>query len=234
MKTRSSPCSYNAAYKAIRQKIMYGALQPNAKLRLSAVANSLNMSPTPVREALSRLSQEGFIETRQQRGFYVRPMSLDNLSELYALMHLNARYMLTRIHGSDDLPKLADPIRKAFNLASPIETARQFEDLHYRMASYADSPTAAKHLIVLMRRSHLVRLTEYNNPDCFQTLSQISHQIAQTAQDNDFRGTIDHVAAYFDVRQKWLPEIVEEARLVQKQLDAGSQPQQGELNANRV
>ena len=234
MKMQAPQCSYTAAYKIIRQKIMYGTFQPNTKLRLSTVATSLNMSPTPVREALSRLSQEGFIETRQQRGFYVRSLSLENLSELYALMKLYAQFIIARIHDRDDLPKLVDPIRKVFNPASPIETARQFEDLHFLMTSCADSPIAAQNLIVLMRRSHFVRLIEYNDPVRFKALSQISHQIADTAQNNDLRGTTDHVATYFDVRQNWLPALVEGTRLVRKHLDTYLLPQPGEIHANGI
>ena len=49
------------------------------------VAAALGVSRTPLREALTRLSGESFVEARPKHGFYVRPLSQSESSQLYAI-----------------------------------------------------------------------------------------------------------------------------------------------------
>jgi DNA-binding GntR family transcriptional regulator len=56
----------------IRSLILNGQLPPGFRLRESALAELIGVSRTPVREALSRLSSEGLVEVRPNRGAVVR------------------------------------------------------------------------------------------------------------------------------------------------------------------
>ncbi|MEV0636038.1 GntR family transcriptional regulator [Streptomyces sp. NPDC050619] len=56
----------------IRSLILNGQLPPGFRLRESALAESVGVSRTPVREALSRLASEGLVEVRPNRGAAVR------------------------------------------------------------------------------------------------------------------------------------------------------------------
>ena len=53
-----------AVYQALLQGIMNGLLQPGERLVVEYLAQDLDVSPTPVKQALARLSGEGFVETR--------------------------------------------------------------------------------------------------------------------------------------------------------------------------
>ena len=57
---------------------------PAVSLRMDErrLAESLGISRTPVREALMRLEQEGFVETRARRGVYIRRKSLTEILEM--------------------------------------------------------------------------------------------------------------------------------------------------------
>src|SRR5699024_3675927 len=57
---------------------------PTTSLRMDErrLAEGLGISRTPVREALMRLEQEGFVETRARRGVYIRRKSLDEILEM--------------------------------------------------------------------------------------------------------------------------------------------------------
>lgn len=70
------------AHNRIKQDIMNGALGPGEKLRLDAVSAHYGIGQAPVREALNRLSAEGWVARRSQRGFFVSSLSLDDLEEL--------------------------------------------------------------------------------------------------------------------------------------------------------
>ena len=69
-------------YDRIRDDILSGNLAPALKLRIEFVCERYGIGASPVREALNRLSQDGLVERRDQRGFYVAPVSLEQLAEL--------------------------------------------------------------------------------------------------------------------------------------------------------
>jgi GntR family carbon starvation induced transcriptional regulator len=69
-------------YDRIRDDILSGSLAPSLKLRIEFVCERYSTGASPVREALNRLSQDGLVERRDQRGFYVAAVSLEQLAEL--------------------------------------------------------------------------------------------------------------------------------------------------------
>ena len=70
------------AYEVIRQDIIAGLHQPGKKLKIQDLADELKVAPSAVREALSRLVPEQFVISRDQRGFMVAPLSIDDLLDL--------------------------------------------------------------------------------------------------------------------------------------------------------
>ena len=72
----------SSVYEQLRGDILSGALPPGEKLRVEFVRERYQAGNSPVREALSRLSSEGFVERREQRGFFVAATSLEELQEL--------------------------------------------------------------------------------------------------------------------------------------------------------
>ncbi|WP_082594534.1 GntR family transcriptional regulator [Sphingomonas sp. Root710] len=70
------------AYEVIRSDILSGRHAPDTKLKIQLLANELNVSPGAVREALSRLVPERLVLSRDQRGFVVAPLSVNDLEDL--------------------------------------------------------------------------------------------------------------------------------------------------------
>jgi DNA-binding GntR family transcriptional regulator len=77
-----SPSRTVSAYHQIRSGILAGRLQPDRKLRIQELAASLDVSPSVVREALSRLSAESLVVAEPQRGFRVAPINADDVRDL--------------------------------------------------------------------------------------------------------------------------------------------------------
>ncbi len=69
----------------LRERIASGDIPPGAKLRLDEMRASFGVSLSPLREALSRLSAEGFVASVDQRGYRVAPVSPANLNEVTRL-----------------------------------------------------------------------------------------------------------------------------------------------------
>lgn len=70
------------AHERIRRDILLGELFPGDKLQIEAVSERYGIGLAPVREALNRLSSEGLVERKSQRGFFVAEISIGALEEL--------------------------------------------------------------------------------------------------------------------------------------------------------
>ncbi len=70
------------AYQRLRQDIISGAHAPGAKLRILELCERYDIGPSPMREALNRLSRDGLVTQSDHRGFAVTPLSRAHLDEL--------------------------------------------------------------------------------------------------------------------------------------------------------
>src|SRR5262249_27787940 len=68
---------------ALREGILDGVLGPGAWLREVEIARELNVSRTPVRDALRILAMEGLVDINTNHGAMVSPMTSDDVLELY-------------------------------------------------------------------------------------------------------------------------------------------------------
>ncbi|MGI5472983.1 GntR family transcriptional regulator [Streptomyces sp. CA-132043] len=69
-------------YAQIREDIFQGVFQPGQRLRLVELAQHFSVSQSVVREALTRLSEQGLVHAAPQQGFRVVTVSLEDLNEL--------------------------------------------------------------------------------------------------------------------------------------------------------
>lgn len=69
-------------YDRLREDLLSGRLEPGRKLQMRFLMEAYQVGQTPLREALNRLTAEGLVESHEQRGFYVTPISRAELEEL--------------------------------------------------------------------------------------------------------------------------------------------------------
>jgi len=91
------------AYRRLRHALMVGWLTPGASLTIRGLAESLDLSPTPIREALRRLSSENAIEVLGNRRLRVPDMTAGRFEELVAL-----RETLEVHAAAQSLPHVSD------------------------------------------------------------------------------------------------------------------------------
>jgi len=73
------------AYMSLREQLLDGRLAPGAVLDQEALARTLGLSTTPVREALRRLEAEGLIHQFAHRAVRVPELSRAELDDLYSI-----------------------------------------------------------------------------------------------------------------------------------------------------
>jgi len=69
-------------FDGIRGELLNGQLVPGERLKLVALAARFGVSVSVVREALTRLAEQGLVVANPQRGFSVMALSVDDLSDL--------------------------------------------------------------------------------------------------------------------------------------------------------
>lgn len=77
------------AYQELRRIIVWGQLPPGARVSERTIADRLNLSRTPVRSALHRLEQEGFVTavgTGRERRLIVSPLTVDDGLEVFTIV----------------------------------------------------------------------------------------------------------------------------------------------------
>lgn len=67
----------------IRDLIMAGQLGGGEYIRLDRLASHLGVSATPVREALTSLRAEGFLELEPRKGFFVLPLTAKDVEDVF-------------------------------------------------------------------------------------------------------------------------------------------------------
>jgi len=76
------------AHQGIRRLLYYKELVPGQKIPYRELAERLNMSPTPIIQALKWLEIEGFVVHKPNRGYYMTPFSLQEIEEIFELREI--------------------------------------------------------------------------------------------------------------------------------------------------
>jgi DNA-binding GntR family transcriptional regulator len=110
----------------LRAAVISGELRPGVVYSAPSLAAQFGVSPTPVREAMLDLANEGLVDTLRNKGFRVTELSgkdLDELSELRALIEVPT---VRRLAEAGVAPDVLAGLRP---LATEIEAAAARSDL---------------------------------------------------------------------------------------------------------
>ncbi|SLN38259.1 GntR family transcriptional regulator [Pseudooctadecabacter jejudonensis] len=109
------PSNVQRAVQELRARIFSGDLAAGSDHLESELANLLEMSRTPVREAVLTLEGQGLLELRPRKGVRILPLSPDDMAEIYDVLTELESHAAERAaqldHDDDDLADLARAIR---------------------------------------------------------------------------------------------------------------------------
>jgi DNA-binding GntR family transcriptional regulator len=75
----------NQAYAALKKDILTCELDPGSTIAQSQLVKRYDFGLTPVREALKRLEQEGYVQSIPRFGYLITPITLKDVEDLYDL-----------------------------------------------------------------------------------------------------------------------------------------------------
>ncbi|MBB3982014.1 DNA-binding GntR family transcriptional regulator [Sphingobium fontiphilum] len=140
------------AYRQLRDDLLTCRLVPGAKINIKDITATQGFSLGAVREALSRLTSEGFVTQDDARGFRVTPISISDLTDLVRVRSDIEGQCLRRAIERGGLDWEAAIVSAAHRLSKtptrdPREAARLNEDyadahaaFHQALVAACDSP----------------------------------------------------------------------------------------------
>jgi DNA-binding GntR family transcriptional regulator len=169
-KTKSKPrVSENLSarvYNEIKSLILSNEVMPGQKLHHQELSERLGVSRTPVREALTRLVQEGYVSFLPNRGFTCKEIRLQEAEELYEVREALEAFAVERAVRNLTEPGL-NRLRAKINSYGK-DTEKRFtrerlvydQDVHLEIAALAGNETLKNSLAHVFERIVLKRRTD--------------------------------------------------------------------------
>jgi DNA-binding GntR family transcriptional regulator len=164
------PSQGDRAYRTLKTRLLVGDFPPNVRLAEEKLAAMLDVSRTPVREALKRLQAEGLVDQHGDGGY--QPMVPDvtvmrHLYEVRAGLELQALQRPARVGTRHD-PGVLEPLRdqwRTLAAGAPPPPDPGFvmldESFHVGLATAAGNEAAVGFLCQVNERIRVVRMHDF-------------------------------------------------------------------------
>jgi DNA-binding GntR family transcriptional regulator len=163
---------------AIREMIHVGEVRPGENLTHEGLASELGVSTMPVREALLRLTHEGFISMSPNRSFSVVPITRGDVDDIYWVLEMLDGELVSRAAAHADPEFLAglEAVAEEWERVAdgdPMELDRLNVRFHNTIYEQARSP---KLMLLLRNTIPLIPERFYAHVPRWRDLSTSGHR----------------------------------------------------------
>lgn len=204
------------AYEYIKNRILSFQLSPGVKISDEEVAQRLGTSRTPVREALNRLTEQGLVESRPNRGFAVKVFTKKEVEDHYVLresleslaVELTMRNLdQKKIKSLRELLKTYPALMKSQDLARFNDGDERFHDLVVLFSGNSALYETLRNLhgkIRIIRRYDHIRSSSFG--ETYQEHSQILDYMIKGQVAKAKKAMSDHILNSMKVVMRILPD----------------------------
>lgn len=146
-------------FNKLRENILAGVYKENEELKEMTIAKELNVSRTPVREAIRQLEFEGLVESIPNKATYVRGISLKDIRDIYEM-----RALLESLCVKMAIENMTDDIMK------------QLEEI-VDLSMYYKEKEKYENIVGLDNRFHELLYEAANSKMLRHTLSDFHHYV---------------------------------------------------------
>ncbi len=185
------------AYDEIRRRILDGEFLPSNPISEYQVASELNISRTPVREALKRLEEEGLVWSIPNKGTFVAELSAHDIMEIYQVREClegQAARIAAEKMSDNDIQLLEKEIALTDEFAATGQEDEIFQRdirLHKLIITSTQNIRLGKILATLDDQMHRVRIIFSHSPDWLQAVIQEHAAIVEKIKARDCEGAED-------------------------------------------
>jgi DNA-binding GntR family transcriptional regulator len=116
LKSFAKPILRDEVYSSIKEAILTGEMAPGERLSIGRLLQQIGASPTPIREALLKLEQEGFVSRLPKGGFIVSRFTRKDIEEIFNIRALLESYAVGLAVGQireEDIQWLEENIKES-------------------------------------------------------------------------------------------------------------------------
>lgn len=201
----------------LRQSIMAGEYAPGASVRAEAVGEALDVSATPVREALHALKAEGFLDLVPRKGFTVRQLVANDIRDIFEAHALIAGELAARAARElDDTQASAllsnqKRLMEAASAGNTSELERLNDEFHamvYRAAGSERLRWALGNFVKYVPSAFYAQIdgwpetTAEDHSAVCDALVARDPELARSTMAQHIRNAGEKLAEYFDGRQQ--------------------------------
>ena len=153
------------AVEVLRAAILGGELAPGSIHSAVSLAERMNVSATPIREAMLELARIGLIEVLPNRGFRVTVVddrNLDEICEIRMMLEVPAMPLVIERASDDDLVELEQPLSE-LELAAGADDVAAFlladREFHLSLLAFAGNPRLVTIIAGLRDQTRIVGLS---------------------------------------------------------------------------
>lgn len=199
------------AYEEIKGRILDGRFAPGSFLAERWLADTLDMSKTPVRAAIGRLETEGFVAVSPQQGIVVRELSFEEIIDHFDIRVALESFVVRRLAGrltaeqeSELRALIAEQRKAALEQNVPAYVTRDGA-FHMSLCRFAGN----REIIRVMGRQHdklhhIVRRLLGQNPDRMSSSTDEHEAVLDAVADGDGDGAAERIARHMEYGKRYL------------------------------
>lgn len=154
-----TPTLQESVYNELLDAIISGRIAPGTTLTIKKIAQQMHVSQMPVRDAIQRLSSEGFISSQRRKGSIVNKLSIENLEEIIEI-RLQLELLAIRHAAIERSQESMDQLKKLHNRWIQLVTRQEFEkarkvteEFHIQIYRSSNRPLLVKLIEGLRKRT---------------------------------------------------------------------------------
>jgi DNA-binding GntR family transcriptional regulator len=206
-----------SAHDALKDQAIKGRLRPGRHLAPVDLASRFRISITPIRDALVRLAEEGFLTWTASRGYFTKAFSVEEQRDLFSL--LNFSVLAAASDGPDGAAVSAlqalravpeDPrLESAATTAAAAEAwAGHVERLGLEVVAATGNRVALVQMRNYQERTYLVRRLDYLDPEVRREAAQCLRHTAEALLSKDLTLAFEVSGRRLAAQTGRLPQLV--------------------------
>lgn len=204
------------AYQQLLEGIHNGRLKPGSRIRETEIAEWLDISRTPIREALLRLESEGLLCTAPRKGLIVSELDYQAVMELYQMrevLEATAAGLAAKHASEAEVYALREMInQQKSSLGDNQQQSSQNRDFHNALYHAAHNRYLLRSLNSLRDAMSLLGKTTYEVPGRDKTACEEHEQIVAAIADGDVEGAEQHAREHIRSAQRARIQLINAQR----------------------
>lgn len=191
-------------YRRLKGLILDLTLRPLEVLRDADLARQLGVSRTPVREALRKLEDEGFIESHRNQWTRVSAIEPRHLLEIYPVaqaLHVTALRLAFEHIGKEDLEALRDAnaaLSAAIARDRPAQALRADAAFHRVIVERAGNPVLTQLVTWLTERLQRIELAHFGQVESGSASAEEHRVLVRAIRAGDLAAAVKHMTTNWE------------------------------------